>query len=42
MSIKSDPLGPLELPSVKFDHLLGWLGMNDLVDEASLCFYQCV
>jgi hypothetical protein len=38
--IKSDPLGPIELPLVKFDPLLS--GMNDLVGGAILRFYQGV
>jgi hypothetical protein len=42
VSVKSDPLGPSVLPSVKFDLLLGLSGMNDLVDGVGLRYYQGV
>jgi hypothetical protein len=40
VSIKSDPLGPSGFSLVKFNLLLDWSSMNNLVDEAGLRFYQ--
>jgi hypothetical protein len=37
--VKSNPLGPSGLSSVKFDLLLARSNMNDLVDGVSLRFY---
>jgi hypothetical protein len=42
VSVKSDPLGPMGLPSVKFDLPLDHLDTNDLVGGTPLKFYQSV
>jgi hypothetical protein len=39
VSIKSDPMGPTGLPSVKCNLLLGRSAMNDQVGVADLRFY---
>jgi hypothetical protein len=40
ISIKFDPLRSSGLSSVKFDLLLDWLNMNNMVGEMSLRFYR--
>jgi hypothetical protein len=42
VSVKFDPLRPSKLPSVKFNLLLNWSGMNDLVGGVDLRFYRGV
>jgi hypothetical protein len=42
VSVKSDHLGPSWLALIKFDPLLDWLSMNNLVGETGLRFYQAI